>query len=497
VGAAERAGRDWMRRGLSIANAAARGGAVTLGGQLLRFGVQAVGIVVLARLIEPADFGVFAMVVAVVGIATVIGDFGLSMAAVQSRTITHQQRSNLFWTNTLLGAVLCVVGVLGAPALAAFYGRQEVVPIMQLLAVTFFLAAVTAQFRAELSVQMRFTWLAVTDVVASVVALGTAVATAVQGWGYWALVGQQIALVVVPLLLLPLGARWVPALPRRDAGMGALYRYGANTLGVQLFTYATSNVDSILIGRVWGAPALGVYDRAYQLFRLPMTQIAAPMTRVAVPVLSRMQADARFTAYVHRAQLILAYCFGGVFFLLAAVADPLIELVLGPGWGAVAPIFAVLAIGGVFQGIGFVYYWVFLSLALTGLQLRWTLIGRSAMVAMMIVGVAFGPVGVALGSTLGQLLMWGLITIFPLRRTGIAAGPLLRIAGRPLLLFAPVSALCFWLSMTVLDGWNAMAQLALLGGLIVVYLSVCLALWPGLRRDARQLGASLQRVRAG
>jgi len=106
-------------------------------------------------------------------------------------------------------------------------------------------------------------------------------------------------------------------------------------------------------------------------------------------------------------------------------------------------------------------------------------------------------VGVALGSTLGQLLMWGLITIFPLRRTGIAAGPLLRIAGRPLLLFAPVSALCFWLSMTVLDGWNAMAQLALLGGLIVVYLSVCLALWPGLRRDARQLGASLQRVRAG
>ncbi|MCR2800531.1 MULTISPECIES: lipopolysaccharide biosynthesis protein [unclassified Microbacterium] len=480
---------------MSVADAAARGGAVTLAGQLLRFGVQAIGIFVLARLIDPADFGVFAMVVAVVGIATVVGDFGLSMAAVQSRTITHQQRSNLFWTNSLLGAGLCLAGVLGAPALADFYGNEDVDPIMRMLSLTLFLSAVTAQFRAELSVQMRFGWIAAADVAAAAVALASAIIIALQGGGTWALVGQQIALVVVPVLILPLAARWVPGRPRRDEGMGALYRYGANTLGVQLFSYATSNVDSILIGRVWGAAPLGAYDRAYQLFRLPMTQIAAPMTRVALPVLSRVQTDERFTAYVHKGQLILAYCFGGMFLLLAAVADPLTELVLGPGWDAVVPIFAVLAVGGVFQGIGFVYHWVFLSLALTGLQLRWTLIGRSAMVAMMVVGVAFGPVGVAVGSTVGQVVMWALTTRFPLRRTGIAAAPLLRIAGRPLLLFAPVSAVCFTLSATLLSSWSALGQLSVLVGIFASWLALCLAVWPGVRADLHQLGNVLRRIR--
>lgn len=483
-----------MERTLSLADTAARGGAVTLAGQLARFVIQLVSVAVLARLIDPRDYGLYTMVFAIVGVAAVVGDFGLSLAAIQSQTITPQQRTNLFWTNTAIGAALGLIVLLGAPALAAFYSEPAVLAITQVMAITFVLNALTAQFRAEVSVKLRFTWLASIDVAAVTVALVAAIWLALLGFGYWALVAQQLAIAAVTLVGLIAAARWLPGLPRRGARMRSLYVYGANTLGVQLFSYLTSNVDSVLIGRAWGAASLGVYDRAYQLFRLPLQQIAAPMTKVAMPILSKLQADERYEAYVQRAQLFLGYTFGGTFWVLAALSDPTIDILLGQGWDQAKPIFTVLALGGVFQGIGFVYYWVFLSRALTGLQLRWTLVGRSAMVACMAVGVIWGPLGVAIGSTIGQIINWALQTIFPMGKTGLRRGPLIAIALRPIALFAPVCVACVVLSYVVMTTWNPWVELAVLLPLLGAYFAVA-ALVPSVRADYSRLFDVASRLR--
>lgn len=485
---------EQRERTLSLASAAARGGAVTLAGQLMRFLIQLLSVSILARLIDPGDYGIYTMVFAVVGIASVIGDFGLSMAAIQSQTITQQQRSNLFWTNVLVGVVLALATVLAAPALANFYGEPAVTSIAQVMSITFLLNALTAQFRAEVSTKLRFRWLAGVDVAAAAGALLVAVFIALAGLGYWALVAQQLSIAAISLIGLVIAAGWLPGVPRRGAHMRALFTYGANTLGVQIFSYITSNVDSILIGRVWGAGSLGVYDRAYQLFRLPLQQIAAPMTKVAMPILSKLQADDRYERYVQRAQLVLGYTFGGTFFLLSALSDPLIDILLGPGWEQAKSIFAVLALGGVFQGIGFVYYWVFLSRALTGLQLRWTLIGRSAMVAAMCIGVAWGPLGVAVGAAAGQAVNWTLQTIFPMSKSGVRRGPLLRIALKPIALYTPMTATALIASYVLMDGWNPWLEAAALLAFIAAYLALS-TLVPTYRRDYASLWDVVRRLR--
>lgn len=484
-----------MERALSLASAAARGGAVTLVGQLLRFVVQVASVAILARLVNPEDYGLYTMVFAVLGIAGLLGDFGLSMAAIQSQTITNAQRTNLFWTNLGLGVVLFTLVLAVAPLLSAFYGEPQLTGIAQWMAMTFLFNAIAAQFRAETSARLKFTSMAVVDVVAIVSALVVAVTVAVMGGGFWALVAQQIALTGVTLVGLVIVAGWWPGLPRRTEGMRALYSYGANTLGVQAFVYVTSNIDSILIGRVWGPTSLGLYDRAFRIFRLPLQQIAAPMTKVGVPILSRLQDEAhRFEAYVQRAQLVLGYGFGGMFFVLTALSDPLIDLLLGQGWEPAKPIFAVLAIGGVFQGMGFVYSWIFLSKALTGLQLRWTIIGRSAMVAAMVVGVAYGPLGVAAGATVGQAINWALLTIFPISQVGVARGPLLKIALRPIMFFTPLAVLGLYLSYGLMGSWNPWLQAAVLGGIVVAYLGLGLLIRP-IRRDYVQLLDVARRLR--
>ena len=251
------------------------------------------------------------MVVSIVGIATVFGDLGLSMAAMQSQTLTQQQRSNLLWINVSLGILLSVLIVCTSPAIAGFYGKQELAPIGSALSVVFFLYSITPQLRAELASKLRYRWLATADVVAQVAGFVVAVVTAIAGFGYWSLVWNQIVVAAVTALLVSVGAHWRPNLPRRTPGMVPLLRYGVDTLGVQLLTYISGNVDNVLIGRFIGSGALGLYSRAAQLFRLPLQQIATPLTPVAVPVLSRLSETIDvFEAYARRAQLALGILIG-------------------------------------------------------------------------------------------------------------------------------------------------------------------------------------------
>lgn len=471
---------------MSLADTAARGGGVTIVGQLIRFAVQAGSVVILARLLVPGDFGLYSMAFAILGVAMVLGDFGLSMAAMQSQSITPAQRSNLFWTNTLLGVGLFAAAFAAAPLVASFYGRPELEAVTRVLAMTFLFNALAAQFRAEASVQLMFGRMAVTDVSAAALSLVVAVVLGAQGFGYWALVWQQVSLTLITLIGLIVAAKWIPGLPRRGAGMSALYRYGINTLGVQVFVYLTSSVDNILIGKNFGAVQLGYYERGFKLFRLPLQQIAAPLTRVGVPVLSKIQKDPRFEAYVQRAHLFLCYVFGGTFFAISAFASPIVGLLLGPDWDPVKPLLAILAVGGVFQGMGFVYAWVFLSLALTGLQFRWTVIGRSLMVLAMCIGLLWGVQGVAVGAVVGQAVNWLIMTLFPMGKTGLGRRKLLAISVRPLMVYAPLSATCAALSYTVLKGWSPGAELAVLLPLTITYMALALCI-PVIRSDVSNL----------
>lgn len=435
------------------------------------------------------------MVLSIVGLATLLGDFGLSMAAIQAKNLTDGQRNNLFWTNVTLGILASTVVFFLAGPIALFYGVPELVSVTQVMSLTFLLNALTAQFRAEVTSKLRFKHMALADVAAQIAAFGAALVFALLGWGYWALVAQQVTLALVTLLMLAGFGGWWPGLPRRKARMRDLYKFGANTLGVQVITYITSNADNILIGRFSGAAALGVYTRAYQIFSLPLQQIAAPMTRVALPILSKLQDDPRYDAYVRRAHLILGYVFGGIFFVLAAVSDPVIEIVLGPGWDEAKPIFFILAVGGVFQAIGFVYYWIFLSRGFTSLQLRYSLIGRSIMVGLMAVGVIWGPIGVAAGSAAGQIVVWLLNTCFAIPKTGVRVGELVRTVVRPIILFSIVTMAATALSLTVLVGMNPFIQLSVLVALFALYLGASFFLVPPVRRDVLLIWQAVSLIR--
>ena len=147
------------------------------------------------------------------------------------------------------------------------------------------------QFRTELNHQLRFGAIAAADVLGQACGFVVAVIGALSGWTYWALVAFQIVGAAVTNAILIARARWWPGWYHRGTPMRSLLVFGANTFLTQVVNYLSTNIDQVLIGRVWGASVLGFYNRAFQIARLPEQQIAAPLTRLALPYLSRKQDD--------------------------------------------------------------------------------------------------------------------------------------------------------------------------------------------------------------
>ena len=394
---------------LPLGDAAARGAAITLLGQMSRVLIQALSLVVLARLLSPEDYGLVALVAVAIGIGEVFRDFGLSQAAIQSPSLSRGQRDNLFWINTAIGTVLAGALIASASGLAGLMGDQRLAPIATSLSAVFVLNGASAQYRADLTRRLMFNRLAMVEVLSPALGLLVALTMAVSGLGYWALVGNQLVVAGTAALMLPALGRWLPGGYARGEAMKDLLSFGGNLLGVQALLYGSRNIDRLIIGSSLGMATLGLYERAQQLFTLPLNQLNAPANRVALPILARLQDDsARYCVFLVRGQAAILHLLTAIFGFSGVHASIIVDIALGERWSAAAPILQAFALAGFAQGAGYVTYWIFLSKGLTRANLHFTLVTRPIMVAAIFFGSFWGAVGVAWGYSVALLLLWPL-----------------------------------------------------------------------------------------
>ena len=266
-----------------------RGGAVTMAGQGVRFFLQMGSTVVLARLLTPQDFGLIAMVTAVTGFVMMFKDMGLSMATVQRAEVNHAQISTLFWINVTLSLGVMLVTAALAPAIAWFYGEPRLTWITLALAGAFIFGGLTIQHQALLRRNMRFGTLALIGIISMVMGIVAAIIAAWYGAGYWALVIMQLAGAITGAIAVWVVCGWRPGLPVRRSGVREMLAFGGNLTGFNVINYFARNADNLLIGKFWGSGPLGLYSKAYGLLMLPLRQINAPLSAVAIPALSRLK----------------------------------------------------------------------------------------------------------------------------------------------------------------------------------------------------------------
>ena len=302
------------------------------------------GTVMLARLLTPEHFGLVGMITALTAFAEMFKDLGLGTATIQRKEITHKQISTLFWINTGIGIGLTLLMAGAAPLLTWFYDEPRLLWITLAISSTFIFGGLSIQHQALLRRQMRFTELACTIVLATGLSTVIGVVLAWVGYGYWALVWKEISRAIIQALCLWLFCRWLPSLPARGTGVRRMFEMGSHVTGFNVLTFASRNLDVVLLGRFWGPTVVGLYKQAILLLMMPVSLVSHPISYVMTSALSALQSEPeRYRSYYGKVLSFLAFVYIPCVAYIAVYAESLITLILGSKWLAAAPVLQVAA----------------------------------------------------------------------------------------------------------------------------------------------------------
>jgi PST family polysaccharide transporter len=397
-----------------------RSGAITLTDQAISTVIHMASVVVLARLLTPEDYGTVTMVTAVTGFVNLFRELGLSSATVRTRSITHDQVSALFWINAGLGAAITLIIAASGPALALFYHKPQLTLVAAGISLTSVLSSLGTQHGALLNRQMRFGAMAVIRITSLLAGFLAALAVALSGGSYWALVASSVVTAIWHTAGLWIASGFRPGRLKKGVGVRPLVHFGASVAGFDIVNYFHRNMDNILIGKAWGAVQLGLYNKAYSLLMMPMSNLRYPLSRVAFPAMSRLQNEpGPFRSYFMKYCALLAFITMPIVVYLFTGSKHVIRLLLGPRWVGAAELFSILALVSLIQAPASLQTTVQTSLGRGGRLFRLGLLTATASVASFFIGLPWGARGVAIGYCISTYLILHPSLIYAFRDTSI------------------------------------------------------------------------------
>lgn len=476
----------------NLAAAGARGGSITVAGQILAQVVRTVGLIVLARLIAPQVFGLVAIVSTINLFATSIIFLGIGMASAQAVVLSKKAKSSLFYLNGAVGLVIAAGLFLLAEPIAELYGQETLAPIVQWLALIPLLSGIQAQFRINLIRNLRFALVSASEVVSQAVAIAAAIVLAMVGFTYEAIIAQVLVQVIVQLVLIVAFSGWFPGVPGNwRSEVRELLGIGLRIFGINALKNLSRSVVIPALGLVAPASVVGNFDRAQQLVVIPINLSVDQLQRVAVPVLSRLRDQPeRMLAFMLRAQLLATYGTATGFLVLAALSQPFVNVVLGPQWAIAGNLLQVLAVGALFRALGQAMQWIFISAGKTGAGLTFSAWSQPAIVAVTLAGLPWGAMGITVTSTIGWALYWPVATVTACRAAGLSFRPLITQPLRIILTFsAPVALGALAARFLPVDEWaTVLLGVAFAAGLAAILIAAV----PSIRQDCLTLLATLR-----
>jgi PST family polysaccharide transporter len=389
---------DYLRS--DIKKQAIRGASVVLFSQIITLILQILSIIILARLLTPADFGLVAMITTFSLLLTNFGFNGFTEAIIQKEEINHQMISSLFWINMIISLALTVLFISASPLFAWFYKEQSLKAITIGIALSILATGLSTIHLAILQRNMQFFESSLITVAAKIISTVLAVVLAWQGTGYWALVAGTVVLPLSSALGAWLLCGWRPGRFSLYTGIAPMIKFALHTFGNFTLRYCSRNTDNLLIGWCYGSQSLGFYKKAYDLFALPVGQLTSPLTGVALATLSRFSNDPeKYLRYYLDIISRIAFIGMPLSAILTLTGNDLILLILGPQWNKAGEIFTYFGIGIGVMLIYSTHGWLHLSLGRADRWLRWGLIELITTVLFFMIGLPFGTTGIAVAWT--------------------------------------------------------------------------------------------------
>lgn len=379
---------------------------------------------VLARLLDPEDFGLAALVTAFIAIANLLVDQGIGTAILQRKDLEPDHVNVAFWINFASALLVFVVTLLIAGQLADFYKEPRLVNLMRVGIFSLLINAVSSVHGFLFIREMEFRKPMLRTFLANVIGGCTGIGMALAGMGVWSLIGHQVMTATVGTIFLWTASPWRPTLSFSMRHFRELIEYSsAAFLGLCLWTFSL-RIDQFIIGRFLGTAILGEYAVGTKLTDLVSAALQAPIKSISLPALSRLQGDnERMCATIYKGMEINALITFAAFVGLAAISNDLVDVMFAGDWVAAGPICALLSLNTLVGSLK-VFFWP--ALLASGDKRLHVYLHGTTLIGVLIaclVGVKFGIMSVVIGLILVNLVIC--IPCFYLLRKQIGLDPVL------------------------------------------------------------------------
>lgn len=315
-----------------------------IGAQLISFVVS----IVLARLLLPEEYGVIAIVLVFINLCDVFVNSGFGKALIQKKDADDVDFSSVFYFSLTMSVVLYAVLFFAAPYIAVFYEMEILAPVLRVMGLRVILASYSSVLQAKVSKGMEFKKFFYSSLGGTLLSAVVGVAMAYMGFGVWALVAQDSVDAVVDTIILALTVKWRPGLVFSFQRMKVLFHYGWKVLVGGLIDTLYEDFRSLYVGKLYSADDLAYYTRGKQFPNIIVTNVNTSISSVLFPAISSAQGNiADVKAMTRRAMKTSAYVMTPMLCGLAAVAEPLVLLLLTEKWLPCVPFLQILCINSI------------------------------------------------------------------------------------------------------------------------------------------------------
>ncbi|HEX7853156.1 MAG TPA: lipopolysaccharide biosynthesis protein [Sphingobium sp.] len=394
------------------------------------------------RILNPADYGLFAMCQAVIAFLTFLNGYGLVSALVASETIDTHRLRQAFGLMLLLNGGLAAAQLILAPYAADYYGQPMVANMLRIQAVIYLSTPFITLPEVLMGRSLDFRKAAYVTLLSGIVAASVAIGGALAGWGVWTLVWAPIAGFYVKAIGYLIVTRFFiwPSFNFKGAGPTILFAF--SLLGSQLAFLLQSQADVFIGGRVLDPHALGLYAEALFLTQIFVSKFVPPINEVTFPIYARMQGDkARVAAALCKAIKLVMLVACPIYLGMAVTAEPLVLTVLGDKWAEMATFVSLLALAMPFLTLQVMFPPMCNAIGRPGQGARIAMIGAIIMPVSFLIGIHFGGLGLAWAWLLGYPVFALSTAHLAGRLVGLTFGPLLRAVAPGIMAAAAMAAL--------------------------------------------------------
>lgn len=367
-------------------------------GNFANQGLRFVFGIILARLLAPEAYGVIGMLGVFISLIAVFIDCGFSQALIAKQDRTEVDYATEFWFNIAVGVCGYWILFLSAPLIARFYDMPILAPVLKVIGLGLVVNSLCVVPSAIFSIRLDFKTPATISVISHTISGAVGIMMAYRGYGVWALAFQQIIGGMATAVLYWWRASWMPILAFSRQSFRYLWNYGSKMLGASLIQQGYDNLYPLIIGKCFSASSLGLFSRAQGFAILPSLNVSGMIVNVSFPVLCKIANDKVKLLDVYRRMMrTTAFIVFPMMIGLAAVAEPLVKVILNEKWYGCIVLLQLLCFALVWNPLSGIQINMFKALGRSDIILKLEIIKRSFGVATIVASIPFGVIGMCVG----------------------------------------------------------------------------------------------------